>query len=234
MQKFNVQKKKEKIYFSNNDVIHITKVLRKKIGNKLECIDQDNNLINVVIESINPFVVKIESILPYVISKTYPIDLYISLIKKKEFELVVEKLNELNVNSITPVYFQRTQGNIVIDSNRLNRIATESCKQCQRNKPILINKAISYKELIEKMKSNNNFIFANEKESSKNLDSVKINSNKNIGLIIGPEGGFTSEEINDLSNLCSSINLTNTILRAETAAIYLSSCVIEEIKKYEK
>lgn len=234
MQRFNVQKIKNKIFFSQNDIFHIKKVLRKKIGNYLECIDQDNNLIIAKIHSIDPFIALIDSIKEYEVKKPYLIDFYISIIKKNEMEWVVEKLNELNVNSITPVYFERTQRNIILDINRLNRIVTESCKQCKRSQPITINSPIFYDDLIKKIKIERNFLFANEKESSNILDNVKINFNKNIGLIVGPEGGFVNKEIEELSLLCSSITLTNTILRAETASIYLASCIIEEIKKNEK
>ncbi len=234
MQRFNVEKITNKIFFSDEDIFHIKKVLRKKIGDYLECIDQDNNLISSIIKSLNPFIAIVDTIKEYNVIETYPIDLYVSLLKKKEFEFVVEKMNELNINSITPVFFSRTQGNLLIDLERLNRISKESCKQCKRHKNIIINTPITYKKLVEKIKENNNFLFANEKECQNNLDSVKINFNKNIGLIIGPEGGFVSQEIDELSSLCSSIVLTKTILRAETACLYLVSCIIEDYKKNEK
>lgn len=234
MQRFNVENKKNKIYFTNQDMHHIKTVLRKKVGDFILCIDQDNNQIKAKIASLNPFIALIENIEVITINQPYNVDLYISVIKKNEFELVVQKLNELNINSITPVYFARTQMNLKLDFDRLNRIANESRKQCKRLSPIVINQPIEYKKLIEIIKKESNFLFANEKENQNSINNAKIDFNKKIGIIIGPEGGFVSSEITELQELCNSITLTNTILRAETAAIYLSSCVIEEIKKNEK
>lgn len=233
MQRFNVSNIKEKIYFDGSDINHITKVLRKKIGDKIECIDQDSAIIFGTIKSISPFVISVDKI-EFSSNKQYDIDLYISIIKKNYFEFVVEKLNELNIKSITPVLFERTQHNIKIDFNRLNRIINESNKQCKRINKLKINDTIDYKILLELIDKKGNFIFANEKEKESYISSVNLNYKKNISLIIGPEGGFSKKEIDVLSKKCNSVTLTNTILRSETAAIYLVACVIEEIKKHEK
>lgn len=237
MQRFNVQSVKNKIYFCQQDITHITKVLRKKIGDQIECIDQDMCLIIGEITSIKPFVIKVLD-WKYNESNSYNVHAFVSIIKKHNFELMVEKLNELNITSITPVYFSRTQHNISLDFNRLKRIIDESSKQCKKIKKLEINTPIDFitlKEYILDNKKTYEFIFANEKEQSKKLSDYKnIDYKKNIGIIIGPEGGFTEKEIITLNDICSSITLTNTILKAETASLYLSSIIIEEIKKYDK
>lgn len=233
MQRFSVQNIKGKIYFSEIDIKHITKVLRKKIGDKIECIDQDNAIIYGTIKMLSPFIINVDSV-KLINIKQYNIDVYISILKKNSFELVIEKLNELNIKSITPILFERTQHNINLDFNRLNRIVDESNKQCKRINKIKINDTINYKMLLKLIDKNKNFIFANEKEKNNLISNSTINYEKNISLIIGPEGGFSENEIKELTKKCSSVTLTNTILRAETAAIYLTACIIEEIKKHEK
>ena len=70
-------------------------------------------------------------------------------------------------------------------------------------------------------------VVAYEKEDS---DNTKTDLNKkSITIIIGPEGGFESEEINELNKLgFINISLGKRILRAETAAIYLTSLIVGE------
>lgn len=230
MQLFKVKIKNKKIIFSDNDIAHIVKSLRKKKDDLIKCIDEDNNLYDTKIISIKPFSVEIINF-QKVEDNSYNIHFYVGIVKKNNFELIVEKLNELNVREITPVYFQRSQSNIFLNYDRLNRIIDESCKQSNRIIPLKINNAIDFIELKNIISKNKNFIIADFKE---NNNSNTIDYGQQIKAIIGPEGGFTNEEISFLHNNCYSTILTNTILKTETAAIYLSTKIIEGIKYNER
>lgn len=230
MQKFRVTNKNNKIIFDKNDEYHITKVLRKKINDTIECYDNNGSFLITQILSINPLRVK-------VLKKTkieiepYPIVAYIGLIKKNNFELIVEKLNELNISKIVPVVFSRSQNNIHLDYKRLERIVNESCKQSNRVNPLIIEKEIKFNGLIEKIKGVPTFL-CSEKEAFKNINNydLKIKNGDIINFIIGCEGGFTVDELQSLNSLTYPITLTKTILRSETAAIYAASVLIERLK----
>ncbi|QHG90042.1 RsmE family RNA methyltransferase [Malacoplasma iowae] len=233
MQKFRVINKNNKIIFDKNDEYHITKVLRKKINDTIECYDNNGSFLITQISSINPLRVTIKQETKIEI-EPYPITAYIGLIKKNNFELIVEKLNELNISKIVPVVFSRSQNNIYLDYKRLNRIVVESCKQSNRVNPLIIENQIKFDELLEKIKGSTTFL-CSEKETSKNINNydLKIKNGDIINFIIGCEGGFTIDELNQLNSLTLPITLTKTILRSETAAIYTASILIERLK-YER
>ncbi|EGZ31120.1 RsmE family RNA methyltransferase [Malacoplasma iowae] len=233
MQKFRVINKNNKIIFDKNDEYHITKVLRKKINDTIECYDNNGSFLITQISSINPLRVTIKQETKIEI-EPYPITAYIGLIKKNNFELIVEKLNELNISKIVPVVFSRSQNNIYLDYKRLNRIVVESCKQSNRVNPLIIENQIKFDELLEKIKGSTTFL-CSEKETSKNINNydLKIKNGDIINFIIGCEGGFTIDELNQLNSLTLPITLTKTILRSETAAIYAASILIERLK-YER
>lgn len=69
------------------------------------------------------------------------------------------------------------------------------------------------------------FLYEKSSKSSKITDIID-NKDKNILCIIGPEGGFTDSEVEKLKNKKAiEVSLGNRILRAETAAILVSSVI---------
>ncbi len=231
MRIFKAEKIKDNsIYLYKDDVHHILDVLHKKTNDIIFC-SFETIIYECRIKDIKPFLLEVISQKEYDL-KPYPLNIYMAVIDKKNFEIVVRSLNELNCNSITPVYLQRSQHNIILDEKRMDRIVEESNKQCCRTNGLIINKSINFNQLIELINNQKeNWFFAYENEES-NFQNISIKENKPINLIIGPEGGFTIQEAETLiNNNVNSIKLTNTILRAETAAIYLASVLIEKIKE---
>lgn len=105
--------------------------------------------------------------------------------------------------------------------DRIKKIVKEAAEQSHRN---IIPEVTDFADLkdLEKYKSNSNYICY---ESEKNI--ADINSDESITYIIGPEGGF---ENNEYEKICSlgfeSVSLGKRILRAETAAIYMTSIIV--------
>lgn len=153
------------------------------------------------------------------------ITVIMSLIKNDKFDLCVQKLTELGVKRIVPYIAKRSvvkegKGNNKLD--RLRKIAKEASEQSHRNFIPEICNFISFKDLA-KYKSDVN-ILAYEKEEKKLCDLKGL---KSISVLIGPEGGFEKEEVFKIVDLgFSSVSLGKRILRAETAAIYLTSLIV--------
>lgn len=147
----------------------------------------------------------------------------LSLIKNDKFELTLQKLVELGVKRIVPYKSVRSVVKIKDNKkiNRLNKIVREAAEQSHRN---IIPEVCEFSDLkdLEKYKSDYNYICY---ESDKNI--VDIKPAKSITYIIGPEGGF---EDNEYKRICEmgfeSISLGKRILRAETAAIYMTSIIV--------
>jgi len=158
------------------------------------------------------------------------IDIYLSLLKGEKMELVCQKITELGANGL--YLFEtnnsdRKQGNINLD--RLQKIAISASKQCGRSSIVDIN-ALTKKEVLDRLRAYDKVLFLYEKEYSNtlkaelnNIDESKIDK---IALIVGPEGGFTVDEVNEFtSSGADSVSLGALIQRAETAAISTTAIV---------
>ena len=147
----------------------------------------------------------------------------LSLIKNDKFELTLQKLVELGVKKIVPYKAVRSvvkvKDNKKID--RLNKIVREAAEQSHRN---IIPEVCDFADIkdLEKYKSELNYICY---ESEKNISGIP--SSKSITYVIGPEGGFDESEYKKICNFgFESISLGKRILRAETAAIYMTSIIV--------
>ena len=199
------------------DSKHITRSFRKNIGDRVIITNGTGYLCNAeIVEMGKKIKVKIKSIEKFE-SSIYSVHVAISPLKNtSRFEWFVEKATELGVNQITPLickYSEKKKVNI----DRLDRILISSLKQSNQ----------FFKPVINSIKDFEDFIINNEDEKlMANLKtSNKINgqlfTQKNICLMIGPEGGFSNQEIElAKKHNIKQITLGKSRLRSETAAIY--------------
>ncbi len=147
----------------------------------------------------------------------------LSLIKNDKFELTIQKLVELGVKRIVPYKAKRSVVKIKDDKkiDRIKKIVKEASEQSHRN---FIPEVCPFADIddLKKYMSDCNYICY---ESENNLSEIE--TCKSISYIIGPEGGFDNNEYTDICNLgFKSISLGRRILRAETAAIYVTSVIV--------
>jgi 16S rRNA (uracil1498-N3)-methyltransferase len=199
----------------------MAKVLKLEIGEQVEICDGKGNNISGKIRSLNKNSVIID------IEKTWQdenenkkqVSLFCAVLKKENFELVVQKATECGIQKIIPIITTRTV-KTGLNMERLQKIAKEACEQSGRSFLPEISELVTFEESLEMAKGNDiNIIFDASGEDFKN---IKI-ENKKIGIFIGPEGGWTPEEIKKATeNNFSVASLGTNILRGETAAIIAS------------
>ena len=210
------------VSFNYDDENHIINVLRYKVGQEL-IVNFNSERFLCCIVSIKPLRAKI--IKKLVINENnFILNVYIASIKIPSIELAIKKSVELGVNSFNIFYASLSQKNIKHNLDRYYKIVESCSKQSNRNKLMDI-KIID--DITNKIKINDINLVADFNDNSTNLVEL-INSKKpnSIGIIIGPEGGFSTEDLIKLkSNNTYIINLTNTILRSETALIYVVSII---------
>lgn len=227
--------KNDIITFNTDDSYHL-KVLRVKIGSKIKCINSLNSKEYIVkIININPYKAIIEK--ESVLDINYNKKIYIiqSIPKLDKFELVIQKLSEINVYGIFPVYSENSNINNISNNKiiRWNKIAKESSIQSGRKDIIKIYKITNLKTLLDKISHEKGVmkIILNENETNHRLNEfINKNSFENIHsiyIIIGPEGGFSDKEINIITTKYKfeSIVLKGNILRTETAPIVITSII---------
>jgi 16S rRNA (uracil1498-N3)-methyltransferase len=142
--------------------------------------------------------------------------LLISLIKRESFELVLEKATELGVSHIIPVVAERSEKKS-INHERAVKIIIEASEQSGRADVPILDKVAKLEDVVEKYKKELSLFVFDPTGSS---DYVQVLGGNNIGLAIGPEGGFTKAELEFLSGKeIPIVKLGEQVLRAETASI---------------
>lgn len=224
------ENKKDNFYFiSGDDYNHIKNVLRMNIGEQflVSC----NGISDLCrLKSFENDIVVAEIVKENYQNTNLPINihLYQGLPKSDKLELIIQKAVELGVCSVTPVAMKRSI--VKIDekkkkskTERWQAIATAAAKQSKRTAIPEVREVLSYKEMINAIKKLDLLLVpyecANGMSATKEALS-KIKSGMNIGIVIGPEGGFESAEIDAAVEAGGKvISLGSRILRTETAAI---------------
>ncbi len=159
-----------------------------------------------------------------------PIEIYLfeGLPKADKMELIIQKCVELGVHEIIPTEMEHCVVKLEEKKKaskvaRWQAISESAAKQSKRNTVPKINDVLSYREALTKASELDVLLvpYENERGMSATEDAlIKIKSGMRVGIIIGPEGGFSEKEIEAAKNIGGNIiSLGKRILRTETAAI---------------
>ncbi len=161
-----------------------------------------------------------------------------ALPKSRAMDYLIQKTSELGVDCIIPFSAERTVVRFKKDrlANKMRHwreIAQNSAKQSDRGIPAKIEHPSSFRELMSKWEGEDALkVVLWEEENSKDLKSLlrPSSSVKNFIGMVGPEGGFTKEEIETAGKAgFVSVSLGNRMLRSETAAITIVAIVQYEL-----
>ncbi|MBP6180558.1 16S rRNA (uracil(1498)-N(3))-methyltransferase [Flavobacterium sp.] len=223
----NINETTENFSFDKEESKHIIKVLRKKDNDILYVTNGLGYLFKteITLASDNKCTVKIISF-----EKTAPskFNLHLAVAPTKmndRFEWFLEKATEIGIYEITPIICDRSERK-VINNERFDKILLTAMKQSNVLFLPKLNKAIYFKEFIKQKREGLSFIAHCEETNKKTLKSA-LEINKNVTVLIGPEGDFSEKEIElALDNNYVPVSLGNTRLRTETAAIVACHSVV--------
>lgn len=220
-------------FFCQDDENHIKNVVRLKLGEKIIC-NYDNKKYLCSINSLEPLNAIIHNLLPISYEfNNITIDLYQAIIKPKYMEWIISKCTEMQINNFYPTFLKRSQINNSINHSRMKAIAESAAKQSNRTIIPNINEQINFEQLIKMIPYYDLIVLPYENEKQLNLgqmleEEIKQNTKK-IGILVGPEGGFSIDEINKLKefNNVKLVSLSKTILRSDTASFYTISILVD-------
>jgi 16S rRNA (uracil1498-N3)-methyltransferase len=137
-------------------------------------------------------------------------------VKRAQTDWLVEKATELGASRLLPVITRRTIAERV-RVERLESIAIEAAEQCGRTRVPQVAEPVQLARFIEELDPARHLYFADESGGESLLSAFREGP---AAILVGPEGGFTSEERAFIrsSGACA-ISLGPRILRAETAAL---------------
>jgi 16S rRNA (uracil1498-N3)-methyltransferase len=211
---------------------HLSRVLRARVGQEFDIVTG-----NVVrrghVTAITSDRVEFELGAEIPAAHVVQVTLALSIFKFDRMEWAIEKCTELGVTRIVPVIARRTEAHLAAVAAkrvvRWRRIALQAAEQSRRTSPLEISEALKLKDAADLPGSLR--IVLSETETEVMLKDVLQSSREgDVVLALGPEGGWTDEELKlfrDAGWIAASLG--TTILRAETAAIAATAIVQSEL-----
>jgi len=162
--------------------------------------------------------------------------LAMALIRREKFELVLQKAAELGADEIIPFVsercvVQKKKEKEDRQKERWNAIVKEASQQCKRNVIPTVSSITDFDQLKEIRADLRLLAYEKRDERTPYISELLDEEVKSVLLVIGPEGGFTEAEAQDLIHSgFKEVSLGSRILRAETAAMY-GLAVIGEVSE---
>ncbi len=207
---------------SQEESKHCIKVLRLKIGNKIQLINGKGKLFICEIIDANPkkCSVKIIETIKKENRKKYKFYIAVAPTKNNNrYDFFLEKATEIGVDKIIP-FISNFSERKIIKPERLEKIIISATKQSKAFFKPFFNELISFEQII-----NSNFIGEKYIAHCYNTNTKKhikkvYNKGKDVLILIGPEGDFSKEEVQQavLKGFIE-ISISDARLRTETAGI---------------
>ncbi len=229
LKRFFVEKIEEQALLCGEEFEHAKNVLRLGVGDEVILLDNSGVEYTAVIAEVAKKQMLLNVIGKAVGDKEAAVDValvfgYLKNADKNEF--IVQKAVELGVKKI--VAFSSEFSSAYMNANkleRLNKVSKEAAKQCMRSVAPVVEYAETFEKALRSVDGYTNKLFACEfaTESKADLSSLQGST----AVVVGSEGGFSrAEEGLAAAQGFASITLGKRILRAETAAVALTSVVM--------
>ncbi|MGV6858543.1 MAG: 16S rRNA (uracil(1498)-N(3))-methyltransferase [bacterium] len=150
--------------------------------------------------------------------------------KSDHMDFAIQKAVELGVSHLTPIHTERTQGRL--GGERLDKkmahwrtIVINACQQSGRCLTPSLALPQSLPETLSKSQSPDHKTLILSPEAGQPLAGALASRPSSLSLLVGPEGGFTAEEVAlSLALNAEAVSLGPRILRMETAAVTAIAC----------
>lgn len=223
----NITEKDTQFTFDKTESKHIVRVLRKKVGDQLYITNGKGTFFIAKITIANDKKCSISIVSVEQKSKPWNYYLHIAIAPTKNldrFEWFLEKATEIGIDEITPLLCSHSERKM-IKTDRLNRIIEAAMKQSLKFYLPKLNALTKFSDFVNNDFDSSLFIAHCEKTDKNYLKSV-LQSTQNATILIGPEGDFSSSEINlAIQHKFKPISLGQSRLRTETAGVVATQIV---------
>ena len=221
---------KQPVVIRDEKAHYLFSVLRCKTGEGLIVTDEKGCSYTAQILSASKKEVAIEITGDYILNTESNLDIILiqGLLKGEKMDFVIQKTTELGVSAIIPVITERSQLRETRKHPRWKKIAEEASRQSGRTRIPEIFETYSFKDIfdIPALTSGKGIIFWEQGGEKLPAVTSRLSHADKIFLLIGPEGGFSEEEVLLASEKgFITATLGSRILRAETASIAAVSII---------
>ena len=222
----------------DDDIFHLTKVMRARVGDQIE-----------VVSSEKVFLCEVKSIKPLQIDAIKQIKenhelknqviLIAALIKGEKMDFLLQKATELGVGEIVLLQTERTIVKIKpaekeLKLERYRRILKEAAEQCKRTRIPMLYRVLDMKNIKDVDAQVKMIAYEEESGNTASFNSIirSIKDKQKVAIVIGPEGGFSKNEVDIAVEAgYSPVSLGKRILRAETASFYALSVISNHLER---
>ncbi len=223
-----------KIYIRGEDVTHITRVLRMREGDTFTVCDGASTEYSCKLSEADKKTVTAEILEKRECTVEPPcaVTLYQGIPKGAKLDYIVQKCVEIGVTRIVPMTTARVVKEGSPKSERLSKIALEAAKQSGRGIVPKVGPSVSFAEAVEEAAGAELALIPYECEKERSLKAVlRDKKPRTVSVLIGPEGGFTEEEIQKARQAgLAVVTLGRRILRTETAGPVTCGNILYEIE----
>jgi len=209
------------IGFDAEESKHCVRVLRLKQGDQIKLTDGNGTLASATLidDNIKKCTIRVDEIKNFEKPWNYSLQIAVSPTKNiARFEWFCEKATEIGIDKIIPLQCEHSE-RIHINYDRLKKILISAMKQSQQPWLPELSEMMTFSKLIKSNFPGQKFI-AYVDENHQNTLKNTCQPNKDVIILIGPEGDFSKEEIQTaISSEFDPVSLGPNRLRTETAAI---------------
>ena len=205
---------------------YLSNVMKLKLGEEVFCFDGQSGEYKAQISQIGK-----KQCLLSVIEQTKPyqavpdIWLIFAPVKKDNTDFIIQKATELGVRKIIPLITRYTISER-IKKERFIAQAIEAAEQCRRVDIPEISDIAKFADLWQTWDKTRQLYYMDETLEGKPVAQAFANAHDPCAILVGPEGGFSSDELAMLRKMtfAQGVKLGSRILRAETAVAAALSC----------
>lgn len=218
------------IRIEGDEMRHLVQVMRHRAGDSIVVVDGTGNAYDAVIAKIAARCVECENHGRHLLAATHglPITAAVGILKNpSRFDMLVEKLTELGVHTIVPLVTSHTIARHD-KTERWEKVAIAAMKQSGRASFPHIAPLTEFQKFVLRVSPTCLALIPHEETTTPVIpDLLRNHGRQSITVCIGPEGGFTPEEISfAAAKGFYPVSLGPHRLRSETAAIVASAMCI--------
>lgn len=235
------------VILTDEDAHHIKRVMRQQIGDELICNHPNGEVAHCSIIEMNDNDVKVQILEWLSADSELPVHVTIvqGLPKGNKLELIFQKGTELGAAAFQLFEADRSvakwdEKKTANRFKRYNKIIKEASEQCHRSIMPELHNVRSLKQILLESDTYDYVLFGYEEAAKQQYNDSfsnilkKVHPGQSILFVIGPEGGFSKEEVELLESYgAHSVRLGKRILRTETASLYALASISYHFEEWK-
>ena len=238
MQRYFGQIITNQVLLGDDDIFHLTKVMRARVGDQIEVVSNEMVFLCQV-NKVKPLEIDVIKQIKENHELKNQVILMAAMIKGEKMDFLLQKATELGVGEIILLQTERTIVKIKpaekdLKLERYRRILKEAAEQCKRTRIPMLYRVLDMNHIKDVDAQVRMIAYEEESGATESFNSIvrSIKDKQKVAIIVGPEGGFSRNEVDiAIEAGYKPVSLGKRILRAETASFYALSVIANHLER---